>query len=140
MLEARGGNDISVEVKMRGALSCKGAPCGVTNSRTNFHRAWDTTLINKTAWAWGAYVDRLEQGWLLTPEAKGDASGSFIEWAESTHAAAQTVWKLLPQNHVLDDNYYEAVQPVLDRQLGLAGLRLARFLNEAFESNACPRQ
>jgi hypothetical protein len=30
------------------------------------------------------------------------------------------------------------VLPVLDQQLGLAGLRLARFLEDAFGSDLCP--
>jgi hypothetical protein len=102
---------------------------------------WDTTLINKTTWDWGAYVDRLENGWLQSPQAEGNADGgTFVNWAEPTHVAAQTVWNLLPQSHMLDDKYYQAVQPILDRHLGLAGLRLARFLNEAYESDACPRR
>ena len=139
VLEARGGNDIAVELKMRGALSCRGGPCSMVTSRSNFHRVWDTALINKTAWNWGAYANRLEDGWLKSSEAINVDGGTFVEWAESTHKAAQTVWNLLPQNHVLDDGYYQAVLPTLDRQLGFAGLRLARFLNEAYDSNACPR-
>ena len=32
------------------------------------------------------------------------------------------------------------VLPILDRQLGVAGLRLARFLNDAYGSKQCPAQ
>jgi len=139
VLEAAGGNGISVEVKMRGALMCRGGPCSVINSRSNFHRVWDTTLIQKTTWDWGAYVDRLESGWLKSPDATGADGGSFADWAEGTHKSAQTAWNLLPTNRVLDDAYYQSVQPILDKQLGVAGLRLARFLNEAYDSSSCPR-
>jgi len=38
----------------------------------------------------------------------------------------------------LDDRYLHEVLPILDRQLGVAGLRLAKFLNEAFSSCDCP--
>jgi nuclease S1 len=100
---------------------------------------WDTVLITKTAWSWGAYVDRLEEGWLNSAEANGADGGSFVDWAEGTHKAAQTVWNVLPANRVLDDVYYQGVQPILDKQLGLAGLRLGRFLNEAYDSAVCPR-
>jgi S1/P1 Nuclease len=138
--DSKGGNSLQVEVKMRGALMCKGAPCPIFTAHTNFHAVWDTTLITKTTWDWGAYTDRLEQGWLKTPEAQGSADGgSIVDWATSTHAAAQVVWNALPQDHVLDDNYYQLAQPILDKQLGLAGIRLARFLNEAYASNQCPR-
>jgi hypothetical protein len=64
---------------------------------------------------------------------------SLIDWATQTHAAAQIVWNQLPDDHVLDDNYYKSIRPILDKQLGLAGIRLARFLNDAYASNQCPR-
>jgi hypothetical protein len=49
------------------------------------------------------------------------------------------VWYLRPADDVLDDRYLRDVLPILDRQLGVAGLRLARFLNAAFGS-ACPNR
>jgi hypothetical protein len=130
--EARGGNDIPVEVRMRGALVCRNGPCQMVQSRSNFHRVWDSTLIQRTTWSWGSYVDRLDAGWLQSAEAKGAEDGTPADWAEQTHAAARQVWEQKPGNGLLDDRYYQAVQPVLDRQLGLAGLRLAGFLNEAY--------
>jgi hypothetical protein len=139
VLESVGGNTISVEVRMHGALMCKGAPCPIIASQTNFHAAWDTTLIQKTTWDWGAYVDRLEDGWLKSADAGGVDNSSFVNWAESTHQAAQTAWNALQADHVIDDVYYQKVQPILDKQLGIGGLRLARFLNEAYESSVCPR-
>ena len=139
VLDQKGGNGISVEVKMRGALTCREGPCPITSAHTNFHAAWDTNLITKTTWDWGAYVDRLEDGWLKTSEARDDADDSLIDWATQTHAAAQIVWNQLPDDHVLDDNYYKSIRPILDKQLGLAGIRLARFLNDAYASNQCPR-
>jgi hypothetical protein len=39
---------------------------------------------------------------------------------------------------VLDDAYYRKVSPIVARQLGLAGLRLAKFLNDAYASDQCP--
>ena len=74
---------------------------------------------------------------MQSPEAQGADRGTPPEWAEQTHAAGRQVWEQMPGNHVLDDRYYQAVQPVLDRQLGLAGLRLARFLNEAYGAKEC---
>jgi hypothetical protein len=65
--EARGGNDIAVEVRLAGAKTCKGAPCPIRPSHSNFHAVWDSTLIKATTWSWGAYVDRLEDGWLTSP-------------------------------------------------------------------------
>jgi hypothetical protein len=135
--DAKGGNTIPVAVYLKG-LACSQA-CR-TPQPSNFHAAWDVDLIRATVWDWGAYVDRLESGWLKSAEAQKDGidGGTPADWAVETHAAAQTVWRLLAANHVIDDDYYRQVLPVLDRQLGVAGLRLARFLNEAYASNACP--
>ena len=135
--EDRGGNAIATQVHLRGLVcsqACK------TPLASNFHAAWDSDLIHAAVWDWGAYVDRLESGWLKSPGARKRqaAGGTPADWAMETHAAAQTVWNLLPSDHVLDDDYFQKVLPTIDRQLGLAGLRLARFLNEAYGSKTCP--
>ena len=45
----------------------------------------------------------------------------------------------LSDSRMVDDAYYGKVLPSLDRQLGLAGLRLAHFLNDAYGSSAGDR-
>lgn len=134
--EKRGGNDIPVAVYLRG-LACSQA-CK-TPLASNFHSVWDVDLIHAAVWDWGAYVDRLEGGWLKGPDAQkqGLDGGTPADWAVETHAIAQTVWRLLPANHVIDDDYFDKVLPLLDARLGVAGLRLARFLNEAYGANTC---
>jgi nuclease S1 len=144
--EENGGNKIPVDVYMRGLATCP--TCTASHTKTNFHAAWDEDLIRHTVWAWGSYIDRLDALWLKTPEAKAEDPATnhdaidqdtFIKWAEATHEAARTVWYSRPADDVLGDQYLKDALPILDRQLGLAGLRLARFLNQAFGSNACPR-
>jgi nuclease S1 len=107
---------------------------------TNLHVVWDTTLITMTTWDWGSYVTRLERGWLAGPGARtpGIEGGRPDQWADATHKVAQDVWRLTPPHRILDETYYETVLPVLDQQLGLAGLRLARFLEDALGSDLCP--
>jgi hypothetical protein len=137
VLEEQGGNDIFVKIQMKG-LVCTGS-CVPTTDFANFHAVWDVVLIQKTVFAWGSYVERLEGGWLKSPEAAGADGGTPVGWAQEAHKAAQTVWAAKPANNILTDTYYRAVLPVLDRQLAVGGLRLARFLNEALASQACPR-
>lgn len=138
--EDQGGNLILVDLFMYG-LICKGS-CIPTHTHMKFHAAWDTGLIEKAVWNWGAYVDRLEaaDGWLHSAEAKRENidGGTPRDWAIETHKAAQAAWNALPENYVLDDNYFNKALPILDRQLGVAGLRLARFLDEAYASTECP--
>jgi S1/P1 Nuclease len=146
VLEKTGGNDIAVDVFMRGLATCP--TCSAAHTPTNFHAVWDVNLITKTVWAWGSYVDRLEAGWLSTSaDAKAEDpqtnhtpidDATFVQWAEETHKAAPVVWYARPADDVLDDRYLHDVLPTLDRQLGIAGLRLARLLNQAYESKACP--
>jgi len=136
VLEERGGNGVQVDLFMHGK-TCTGS-CQPSHSHSNFHAAWDSGLIMKTVWDWGAYVERLEAGWLKTTEANSLNIGMPTDWIVETHGEAQTVWNLVPINKVLDDGYYNNVLPVLDRQLGKAGIRLAAFLNTAYSSNTCP--
>jgi S1/P1 Nuclease len=137
--ENNGGNTVDVLVFMHGAR-CK-KDCRPTSAATNLHAAWDVNLVTMTVWDWGAYVTRLEKDWLNSAEAKkpGIDGGTPLQWALETHQAAQQVWQLTPANLILDENYYETVLPVLDRQLGVAGLRLARFLTDAFSAECAVR-
>jgi nuclease S1 len=142
--EAGGGNGIAVDVFMRGLKACSGK-CEPEHMASNFHKAWDEDLINKIVWDWGAYVDRLENGWLKSAAARQEAAdhapvdhATIVKWAEETHQDAVTVWNQRPADNVLTDDYLNEVVPVIDRRLGLAGLRLARFLNQAYASNKCP--
>jgi hypothetical protein len=135
VLDEVGGNNIFVEVQMKG-LVCTGS-CVPTTDFAKFHAVWDTALIQKTVFAWGSYVERLEAGWLKSSEAVGADGGTPTSWALEAHKAAQVVWSAKPANNILNDSYYQAALPILDRQLAVGGLRLARFLNEAFASQSC---
>ncbi len=86
VLEDRGGNDIAVVVDMNG-LTCK-RNCQPAPIATNLHAAWDTHLIAKTVWDWGAYVDRLEAGWLRNKEAA--SPGIDADFASRAFSATHT--------------------------------------------------
>jgi len=135
VLEEVGGNNIFVEVQVKG-LICTGS-CVPTTDFAKFHAVWDSVLIQKTVFAWGSYVERLEAGWLKSPEAAGADAGTPTDWALEAHKAAQAVWAAKPANNILTDTYYHVALPVLDRQIAVGGLRLARFLNEAFAAQTC---
>jgi hypothetical protein len=136
--ELTGGNDVKVDIFMRGA-TCT-AKCEPTRFSTNFHSAWDQGLIKAMVWDWGAYVDRLEAGWLASADAHatGIDGGTPEQWANDAHGVAATVWQLRPADNVLDDRYLRDVLPMLDRQLGVAGLRLAKFINDAATATCTP--
>lgn len=133
-----GGNQFKVHGTIHG-LTCKGA-CELGADAANLHTVWDTTLIRRTVWAWGAYVDRLENGWLKTEGFQLRVQGETpVDWAIQSHAAARLVWnaQIIPADGTLDDAYYTKVLPILDQQLALGGVRLARFLNDAYGNTQC---
>jgi hypothetical protein len=135
--EQVGGNAVDVLVFMRGRTSDRGK---LALESSNLHSVWDDGLIGKMEWAWGSFVARLEREWLKSGEATtpGIDGGTPTAWVEETHKIAQRVWAMTPSNHILDEDYLTKAAPIIDRQLGVAGLRLARFLNEAYGSNQCP--
>src|ERR1700682_242329 len=98
VLDEEGGNNIFVEVQMKG-LVCTG-PCVPTTDFAKFHAVWDSVLIQKTVFAWGSYVERLEAGWLKSPEAAGAEGGTPTNWALEAHKAAQAVWAAKPANNI----------------------------------------
>jgi hypothetical protein len=132
--EEQGGNGIKVDVEMRG-LRCP--RCALKRTQENIHSVWDSSLIANTVWNFGSYVSRLEGGWLASDEARAAAAGTPQDWAVETHDVAREIWPLLPQDRLITDAYFFKVLPVVDRQLGRAGVRLARFLDDAFAANEC---
>ena len=56
------------------------------------------------------------------------AGGTPADWANESLALAQAAWVQDGTN--LDETYYQQQIKVVDRQMALAGLRLAKLLNE----------
>ena len=126
--EDRGGNLIRVTLDVRAASKCP--QCTPNPRPDNLHSVWDSGLISNSVWNWGALVVRVEGGWLASPESKGADEGTVEDWMLASHRTAGEIWGWLPEDRIIGDEYFRKAIPVIDRQLGLAGLRLARFLNE----------
>jgi hypothetical protein len=138
-----GGNDLVVTTKFCGMkeTNCPAQPLA---QKTKFHALWDGGLINATVWSWGSYVDRLydKDGWVTKsrPDKEKLSRGTIDEWATDTHEEAREVWtKMLPADNVIGQDYYEQAVNILDRQLGIGGFRLARYLDEAYAIKNCPQ-
>ena len=108
--------------------------------KNNLHWVWDTGLIMRTVYGWGAYVTRLEEGWLRGRDLSSLEDGSPIDWVLEAHRFAHDVAYDFPDDGVLGLEYYEKSLPVVDRQLALAGVRLARVLQATLGPSACPAQ
>jgi nuclease S1 len=99
---------------------------------TNLHVVWDSSLIRATVWDWGAYVRRLQDNWLPGKDVKQLTAGTTVEWTQEAHKAARDVAFKAAMNADLGHDYLTLALPTVDRQLAVAGLRLARELNEIF--------
>lgn len=135
MKEKIGGNRIPVTVEFPGLIGFHFA------EPTNLHVVWDSKIIERATWAWGSHVDRLEAGWLK--ENKDELGDDPIAWALAAHKdatpAVEEVGDVpVGQVPVLQQDYFEMMLPVVDRQLALAGLRLAHVLNQVLGDNPPP--
>lgn len=98
---------------------------------TNLHAVWDGGLVGATRLDVDAYARRLD-GWLDRENAVRLSGGTVTDWALECHDVAVEHAYVLPPNHRLGKGYVRTNVAVVDRQLALAGLRLARVLDEAF--------
>ncbi|BCH26866.1 S1/P1 nuclease [Mesorhizobium sp. L-8-3] len=126
-----GGNGIVATLVTQEAVN------GNLPYNSNLHSAWDARLIDKTTRSWGSSVERLESGWLETAVVSAVTAGTTIDWANESHLLSVAALKAVPSNIVLDDAYRRSNLPVLDGQLGRAGLRLGNLLNLAFATGQC---
>jgi hypothetical protein len=105
---------------------------------TNLHRLWDSGLINE--------IDRNERAWveriapLLTREnVRSWSQGSIEEWATESLLDCKKAYDFpagarqpLPSGTRLGGDYVAFAQPILERRLAQAGVRLANELNALF--------
>ncbi|SRR6266568_1651569 len=98
--------------------------------QTNLHAVWDTRLIMHKVYDWGEYVRLLETEWLPGKDIAALQAGDPITWALAAHKAAHDVAYNYRPDRVLDEEYFRDSIWVVDQQLALAGIRLARALNE----------
>jgi hypothetical protein len=117
MADARGGNDIPVTVF--GSTQCGDYAC-------NLHSVWDTELIGHTGLREHRYARELEK--MIAANHLQAGAADPVAWANESLQLATQAW-VQPQTNI-GETYYLKQRPVVDRQLALAGLRLARLLNE----------
>jgi hypothetical protein len=97
---------------------------------TTLHLVWDVGIIERRTFDWGELVEAIETGWMPGKDVAALQKGDAVDWAWEAHRAAVGVAYMLPDDLNLGDAYYQRGLPVVERQLALAGLRLARVLNE----------
>jgi len=110
----RGGNTVQLQLHGRG---------------TNLHAVWDTPLLRSARLGEDAYVRRLRS----TPapssaDAGRDTRAAAALWAEQSCAIALGPG-VYPSGPRIDDSYLQRHRPTAERQVKLAGARLAALLD-----------
>ncbi|MDE1154997.1 MAG: S1/P1 nuclease [Acidobacteriaceae bacterium] len=118
----RGGNGI--RVSFLGSTQCG-------NYRCNLHGVWDESILEHRGLSDEKYRD------LLLKEIKENnweqmSGGSPVAWAEVSHHYAVNAYA--PNGALIDHAYLEEETKVVDAELALGGLRLARVLNRILGS------
>ena len=124
--DARGGNDI--HVRFLGSDQCGTYKC-------NLHGVWDEELIDHERLSEPKMLAMLtadirEHNW----EAR--AGGTPIQWANASHQYAVNAFA--PNGALLESNYVAEETQVVNSQLAIGGLRLARVLNTLLGGEAVP--
>ncbi len=116
--EAEGGNGI--HVRFLGSDRCGPYDC-------NLHGVWDTSMILHAGLKPDDYAEQLEK-LIQSEHLAAQDDGTPERWANESVRLAQAAWVQDGAN--LDEQYYRKEIKVVDRQMALAGLRLAKLLND----------
>ena len=119
--DARGGN--SNRITVFGTKQCG------ERQICNLHSTWDSGLIEHTRMNEKKYLATLEEE-ITSLKLETKPVGTPIAWANSSHRAAVEAW--VPDGGIINDEYWQAEGPVLNRELELGGLHLANLLNGVF--------
>lgn len=106
----------------------------------NLHAIWDVHLLRRLVAERGGR-ETLAAPTLDETERRRLSGGRLSDWVAESHAIAKTiVYSVIPARlscggHVddviaIDEAYFALAAPVIESQIGKAGLRLARVLNE----------
>jgi S1/P1 Nuclease len=117
LADSRGGNDIPVI--SHGMTQCGNNPC-------ELHSVWDIDLVAESGMDARQYSNLLEQ--MIRRDHLGPGSPDPSVWADESWKIAKNA--LVRRGTKIDEAYYQRQRPVVEHRLALAGLRLARILNE----------
>jgi SpoVK/Ycf46/Vps4 family AAA+-type ATPase len=105
---------------------CGTRPC-------NLHFAWDIGLLEHEKLREAEYAARLEK-LIASQGILRQAEGTPTSWANESFELAKKVW--LSDGGVIDEAYYRRDIQIVDERLALAGVRLAKVLNQSFGASA----
>ena len=117
MGDDRGGNNVNVS--FLGSAQCGSYTC-------NLHGIWDDSMIEHEGLSENKYLDHLLQE-IKDNHWERMTGGDPVTWANISHHYA--VESYAPNGALITSEYVTAESKVVDAELALGGLRLARVLN-----------
>jgi hypothetical protein len=126
MGDDRGGNNVTVT--FLGSATCGTYKC-------NLHGVWDDAIIEEQDLSEKKYTERLIQEINANGWQKMDG-GEPTTWANISHHYAVEAYA--PNGALLNHAYVAEETKVVDAELALGGLRLARILNRILGSDTAP--
>ncbi len=98
----------------------------------NLHSVWDSGLIERTKRTNETWLARLNTNVLADRDPNPLAAGSVVDWTNESHRLRiDRHLKSQDPPLVLDDAYITTSTAIIEERLLLAGLRLARLIEEA---------
>ena len=111
----RGGNDIKLQWHYRD---------------TNLHKVWDSEMINKYGMSYSELVKNVD--YLTKKEVNRIQEGSIIDWVNETQTLTKQVYNSAKEGDNLRYRYSYEYFGIVRSQLQIAGIRLAKVLNDIF--------
>lgn len=97
---------------------------------TNMHRVWDTDMIENYGMSYSELATNAD--YLTKKELKQIQQGNVEDWFNETHELARKVYKTAQPNENLRYRYSYLHFNTARKQMQLAGIRLAKVLNDLF--------
>ncbi len=107
----RGGNNYQVRFKGKGS---------------NLHLIWDSKIIGSRRLSWQNYARKLER------QSIADDDDNPIDWVEHSCRITRDEG-VYPRTRTIDKAYLDRMRPITERQLRLAGKRLADLLERTLD-------
>ena len=116
--EDRGGNDIKVLW---------------FGKKSNLHRVWDSEMINGYQMSYSELAHNLPT---YTQAEQGDiVNSTVLDWLHESQSHAKQIYSSAEQDERLSYAYQRKHFPLVRERLYKGGLRLAKLLNDTFDTN-----
>ncbi len=99
-----------------------------SDNRTNLHVLWDSNLIDDFKMSYTEWSNHLQNKYRKEVVKQSNT----LEWTFESHWWARDIYKNTPDGSYLSYDYVYKYQPVLEKRLYYAGIRLGNLIQDIF--------